>query len=586
MGAAQILGASLRLLRRSPWLFGGLALWGAAPLCVLVLALHHVGVLRGGARPVPGGMVLLLGLLVTAAVFARSFFHAAMLKGLSGVLSGAPADLFLYLREARRHWLPALVTGATVSMLGLASGFLYFAPVAILGGTFVLALPRVVLDDTAPWRALTRGGQGGSATKAFSVNLLYFVLAAALFANLYLLVQLVLALCRIFFDLDVSYLAAVLSLDNGVYALALACVTLLLLEPIRVLSSGLLHLESKVRREGLDLAPRVEALERPARRGPAALVLLFFLCAAATPARAAPAIDTREAASAIAADLGEKTVSLKRLRGLAGRHREAKGERGEFWRNIEREILRVDGAPADGRRELAAALGQRLAQEALSAGADPRAYLQSVLARSEFQDLDPSLWAQPPQPPPEPSWEDKLPFPLRGKGGGGISGFTLLAILLGIAAVGAAAALAYVGAKSRKKSAPAAPPLASTETAQEGLDALARDPEDWRAEADALAARGEHRSAVRRLYLAVLVALHRGRIIEYEPSRTNWDYLRRFTGPSDAKTLFRTLTQAFDFIWYGERPVEAATYAQLSRGAAELVARAEPRPEARVAQWA
>jgi hypothetical protein len=574
MGATQVLGAAIVVVRRSPWLFGSLALCGAAPLCTLVLALHHLGILRGGARGSPSDAVIFLAFLTTVAVFARVFFHAAALRALSGVLGGQPVDLARALRDAARGWLPALVAGGAVSVLGVLSGFLFYVPVAVFGGVFLLALPRVVLDGEGPWPALTRPHAGRAGRKALAVNFLFFVLAAALFANIYLLVHLVLALGRSFFDLDVAYLVTVLSLDNGVYVLALACLTLALLEPVRIVCAGLVHLEAKVRREGLDLAPRIDALGRPRRGARRAAIWLVGILAAPAVARAVPAADAREAVAALAADLAEKEVTLSRIRALARRQRDAAPHRGALFRLIEERLAQASREHPDLRR----VIGGRLAEDLRRAVAspDPAGLLETVLAAPEFGDLDPGAWSRPPEPAPERARREDLDLSrLRLERGEGASGFTVLAVVLVALAVGAALAVAFLGLTSRRRARPPpapAPPVAPPPAL--GLDALARDPSEWRAEADAWAARGEYREAMRRLYLSVLVTLHRARAIEYDRSRTNGDYLRRFQGGPPERALFRDLTRAFDFGWYGERPVDAPAYEEFSRRADALVARA------------
>jgi hypothetical protein len=564
MGAAQILGASMRLVRTRPALFGGLAAAGALPIVVLALALDHVGVLRGGARPGRdlSDAVLLLAFAAAVALFVRAFFHAAILAALARLSRGEAAEPGPCLRDARGQWLSVTVTGGCLSVLGLASGFLYFVPLVLLGGAFLCAPARVVLDGAAPWRALAAPQRGRSRGKAFAVNFLLWVVAAALFFNLQVLVQLVLALGRALFDLEVSYLTAVLSLENPTFVLVLGGVTLILLEPVRALSGGLLHLEEKVRREGLDLAPRIELLARPHGRGTRVAAALVAISLSAD-ARAGPPLDVREAAVAAAADLARGDEAAGRLRALVERRRRAPGERGAFWRMLEGRISQ--GASAG---VIAAEL------EGAARIPDPRDLLERVLAGDEFADLDPALWAASPERAAEPPIEE---IPLLGPRAaeGGVSGFTLLVLLLTVIAVGAAAAAAFVGLRARRKvPPPAPPPEAAVPAPAAGLDALTRDPAGWRSEADALAAEGNLREALRRLYLAALVALHRARALEYDRSRTNGDYLRRFRGRPEAKRRFRSLTGAFDFVWYGERPIEESAYRDLAREADALLASA------------
>ena len=92
------------------------------------------------------------------------------------------------------------------------------------------------------------------------------------------------------------------------------------------------------------------------------------------------------------------------------------------------------------------------------------------------------------------------------------------------------------------------------------MSALSKRPETWAGLADELAAKGEFREAIRHLYLALLSHLHRAGVIDYDPTRSNWDYLFGFKGQGQSKSAFRELTRRFDFAWYGNVDVTEAAY--------------------------
>jgi hypothetical protein len=104
------------------------------------------------------------------------------------------------------------------------------------------------------------------------------------------------------------------------------------------------------------------------------------------------------------------------------------------------------------------------------------------------------------------------------------------------------------------------------------MSALSRSPEGWASLADQLAAQGQFREAIRHLYLALLSRLHRDGAIDYDPTRSNWEYLATFKGPSDQKPPFRELTRRFDFVWYGNLDANEASYAVFRRTAGPLLA--------------
>ena len=80
-----------------------------------------------------------------------------------------------------------------------------------------------------------------------------------------------------------------------------------------------------------------------------------------------------------------------------------------------------------------------------------------------------------------------------------------------------------------------------------------RTADEWLARADELTAQGDHRRAVRALYLAYLVRLDEALLLRFERSQTNWEHLARFEagkGPKLGLDL-RQATQRFDRVWYG-----------------------------------
>lgn len=79
--------------------------------------------------------------------------------------------------------------------------------------------------------------------------------------------------------------------------------------------------------------------------------------------------------------------------------------------------------------------------------------------------------------------------------------------------------------------------------------------DEWLAEADALAAKGLYREAVRALYLACLLRFDEHRVARFIRGETNWEHLARIQ-MSERRPEgldFRPATQAFDRIWYGKR---------------------------------
>lgn len=82
-----------------------------------------------------------------------------------------------------------------------------------------------------------------------------------------------------------------------------------------------------------------------------------------------------------------------------------------------------------------------------------------------------------------------------------------------------------------------------------------RTVDEWLEQADALAAQGKYREAVRCLYLACLLKFDEAHVARFVRSQTNWEHLARIESsprlPSGIE--FRQATQEFDRIWYGYR---------------------------------
>jgi hypothetical protein len=80
-----------------------------------------------------------------------------------------------------------------------------------------------------------------------------------------------------------------------------------------------------------------------------------------------------------------------------------------------------------------------------------------------------------------------------------------------------------------------------------------RTADEWLDEADRLEKLGQHREAVRCLYIACLVRLDDARISTFVRTDTNWEHVRRIEGsPSLPAGLdFRRATRLFDRVWYG-----------------------------------
>jgi len=105
----------------------------------------------------------------------------------------------------------------------------------------------------------------------------------------------------------------------------------------------------------------------------------------------------------------------------------------------------------------------------------------------------------------------------------------------------------------------------------EGDDALARRPDEWRRAAQELAGGGRRRESIRALYLSLLAALHHAGAIDYDRTRTNTAYVRDVRPDHPAFSEFSSLTALFDVCWYGGREPSDDDLARATRQADDVL---------------
>jgi hypothetical protein len=76
---------------------------------------------------------------------------------------------------------------------------------------------------------------------------------------------------------------------------------------------------------------------------------------------------------------------------------------------------------------------------------------------------------------------------------------------------------------------------------------------DLLAAAAELAKKGDYRTAIRRVYIALLLDLERRGKLPLHPSKTNRDYLNALQSERKIYPTFSTMTGTFEMTWYGQR---------------------------------
>lgn len=157
-----------------------------------------------------------------------------------------------------------------------------------------------------------------------------------------------------------------------------------------------------------------------------------------------------------------------------------------------------------------------------------------------------------------------------------VSGSPVLAMLLQIVVIGAAvAAIAYGLYRlapvifpqfRRRRRKDDGERVILGETIGEDMTA-----KDLLAEAEALAAKGDHRGAIRKGYIALLCELSDRKLIGLARHKTNRDYLRDLRREAELHRRMQGLTGIFERAWYGAGGADGGAWAAFSTEAREAI---------------
>jgi hypothetical protein len=537
----------------------------------------------------------------------------AVLLALTGIGSGACQDRLHRLARGRASRGPradhpfvslwaALKRGpehVAARVLLLVGGVLGLGCIVLPGlilwmsGATVHAL--LARERTPGWRVLGELGREAISRPAGAAAVVLTRIPLLLLAviNLHLVVLALLWAADSFAGFETGLLALQLSPANPLYVLVLFQFAWVLLSPYHEAANFLLYTDTRIRQEGLDLLYRV-------RRALAGVMIAVGLLAGATAAQArqpeAPVRAVREGVEAVLAEVREAEPYPggghwePRLRDLARQFRKV---RAEPW--FDQALSGFARADREGAIRRLEGLRDRLLllEEAL---APPRQEgpTRALPSTEEMKRRLPGSRAGPRKPIPpvkrtrpessrQPEPEDRgegdpadqgpsgrpagpgvvPPAPGGGLGdlGGWILGGLTLAVLV---------AALFLFLASRRGSRPAARKKAPTESSdlpeEEPTPGEVAPDVLWR-QADALARQGQFLEALRCLYQGVLSLLHRQRLLQYEPTRTNGEYLRQLRAAlegtrGDLLAAFEGLTREFEVRWYGDR---SCTEAELAR---------------------
>lgn len=557
-------------------------------------------------------------LMMAAAWTVHSVSRAAVTRLALQALRREPVDAGAAWTEARRSAPGSAFIGLVGFSLAWFGATCLLVPGLLLVMGWWVGRP-VLLEERRPYLAALRRSwrlTEGYRFRALGLWLLLVGTWILAVLNLHLLLQLLLGVAADFLGLELSGLRPRLSLGNQAYTLFLTAVVLVVLDPIKTVVDALFYLDLRIRREGADLHARLQGL----RAGAGLASVLFLL--AATPAAAVPVDAYVEQVQAVRRQIhaagGPRAVDPKSIEGLGRATVELPGgqpvpvdnswitdglkawERGEGGEAREQKVtllrrldalersLRGLGAPLPN----GAPIGAEGALEA-SGGGDPKEAVKRILQEPEFQPLaerpelrellknvdlrQPGNWwtsfwkwvkeklFQPAEPRAQTlDWR----LPDLGLLEPGFYVILALAVLYLLATLvrWCIERPLREGGRAAAVASGVVPPLEASATE----NALDHTVDEWEVFAQQWLGQGEVRQAVRALYLATLVHLHRERKIEYNRALTNWIYVRQFRGESEQRRTLRQLTQVFDEVWYGERACGDEVYRRFEEGVRTL----------------
>ncbi len=626
----EILDSAANLLRLSwaQWLT--LSSVGTVPLCVLILVyVHWIGTMHAGTD----ASAFYVGtswwaLAMTVAWTVNTLARAAVTASVLGAVRGEGMEAGDAWRAALKVSAGSAFIGLVAFVAAWVAGSCVLIPGVILMSGWWVARPTL-MEEGRPFAAslrrswkLTAGYRG----RALGLWVLFLVLWAMTALNMHLVTKFMLETGAGMLGIDTSSARLFLTPGNVVYLAFLMVLGFAILDPLKTAMDALFYLDIRIRREGADLQERLRALGAGGMAGIAVLVIGLGLLSpipalAVTPQEYAARLRTLR--QEIERAPKPSAIPEGRLREIQGQVIQLPGgqkqsaENGGIarsartWSTPEEKsavVRRLEGLERSlgvGNSPIAAPPPPGASGTApdppsgslpVPAANDAKQSLQQLLTEPEFQPLaertelkelmknvrlpDTKNWwqglwkwiqnnlfkppkmPQPPQvtPPRGPNWDLSWLQPA-------------LYVVLALAGVFLLVLLIRWIIERPVREEPGQSTMARAEVLEQASateNALDHTVDEWELFAQQWLGRGDIRQAIRALYLATLVHLHRERRIDYNRALTNWIYVRQFRGEGDQKGVFQSLTRTFDEVWYGERAMGEELYRVFEQGVRTL----------------
>jgi len=531
----------------------------------------------------------------------------ALLLPLTGISSGAcqeilrrrssdmPVSLRGCLGAVRRH-APAHCAARTLALAGSFVGLvLLIVPGIAVWMSLATAHTWLVQGNRRLGESVRESARALQRNSAKLTAVAGARIAATLFVavNLHVLIRVGSWVAGNVAGLDLALMDTQLALGNSTYFAALLLLAWWLLAPFAEACNYLLHVDTRVRYEGLDLWHRVQRLFPLTVRSRATpgVIAVALIVAFAAPLHADDGLSeavaaARRSVAKIAEEVGAAEPYpggarwVPRLRAVAASLEAASDGRPKRFAWLDRVVESFPRRQRSDALETLDEIEQRLALLADACASDAAGDAKGgrrILGPDETRALLPERGApaaeNKPKEEPKRKQPDELEIEARRPRDGGpaigvpAAGFGVFAWAVLAGLLVACVVVAVMLYLQQRKSVPKTETKRSSGK-QDLADRLTQpdhvQPAALWQQADDLARHGNFLEAVRCLYLAVLAILHRAHVIRYEKTRTNGEYRQQARGtpeaPAGMHAPFGQITDLFDRKWYGERACDDGDY--------------------------
>lgn len=205
-----------------------------------------------------------------------------------------------------------------------------------------------------------------------------------------------------------------------------------------------------------------------------------------------------------------------------------------------------------------------LETEPRHASPEDRQQLDEILKRSEFQERGENPISKFIRETRDTvlKWLDDLLRPLFGGAAGEGFGFGLRILILagGLVALVLLARAIWQSVGRRRTAAVRGKKVIFGEEIDDSTTAS-----DLAAQARGLAANGDYRGAIRRLFVALIYQLDERELVRLRPHATNREYLALVRRFDRLHPVMASLTNTFELVWYGEASIDRGAYDAFER---------------------